>query len=95
MDLAAGRRATRSDHHDSFYPEPSPRLCDKINQWTLLVGALPLVYFLGAGAIEAMPLDARQHEEFFLTAAQSVFAVALLLSLRLSLMRALVLLTCS
>ena len=67
-------------------------ISDKINQWTLLVGALPLVYSLGAGAIEALPLDARQHEEFFLTASQSLFAVALLLNMRLSLASAFVLL---
>lgn len=65
---------------------------DKINQWTLLVGALPLIYSLGAGGLRGMPLDARQHEEFLLTAAQSVFAVALLLRLRFSLASALVLL---
>lgn len=67
-------------------------ISDKINQWTLLVGALPVVYSLGAGAMHALPLDARQHEEFFLTAAQSLFAVALLLRLRFSLASALVLL---
>ncbi len=67
-------------------------ISDKINQWTLLVGALPLVYSLGAGSLSALPLDARQHEEFFLTAAQSLFAVALLLRLRFSLLSALILL---
>lgn len=67
-------------------------ISDKINQWTLLVGALPLIYSFGAGSITALPLDARQHEEFFLTAAQSLFAVALLLQLRFSLASALVLL---
>ncbi len=67
-------------------------ISDKINQWTLLVGALPLFYSLGAGTVSALPLDARQHEEFFLTAAQSLFAVALLLRLQLSVMSALVLL---
>lgn len=64
-------------------------ISDKINQWTLLVGFIPLFYSLGAGHISAFPLDARQHEEFFLTAAQSLFAVALLLRLRLSLQSAL------
>jgi len=58
---------------------------DKINQWTLLVGMIPVVYAVGAGHLTGFPLDARQHEEFFLTAAQSLFAVALLLRLRLSL----------
>ncbi len=67
-------------------------ISDKINQWTLLVGALPLVYSLGAGTLLPLPLDARQGEEFFLTAAQSVFAVTLLLRLRFSLRSAVVLL---
>lgn len=60
-------------------------ISDKINQWTLLVGMLPLAMSLGAGAVAALPLDARQAEEFFLTAAQSLFALALLLRLRLGL----------
>ena len=67
-------------------------ISDKVNQWTLLVGTLPLVFSLGAGRLLALPLDARQHEEFFLTAAQSLFAVALLLRLRFSVSSALILL---
>lgn len=61
---------------------------DKINQWTLLVGMLPIAMSLGAGALMALPLDARQHEEFFLTAAQSLLGIALLLRLRLTLLGA-------
>ena len=57
----------------------------KINQWTLLVAMLPLVYSFGIGAPTALPLDQRQEDEILLTAAQSLFAVALLLDLRLSL----------
>jgi cation:H+ antiporter len=60
-------------------------ISDKINQWTLLVAMLPLAMSLGAGTLTALPLDARQHEEFFLTAAQSLFGIALLLRLRLNL----------
>ena len=60
-------------------------ISDKINQWTLLVGMLPLAMSVGAGALTSLPLDARQHEEFFLTAAQSLFGIALLLRLRLGL----------
>ena len=60
-------------------------ISDKINQWTLLVGMLPLAMSVGAGSLMALPLDARQHEEFFLTAAQSLFGLALLLRLRLGL----------
>ena len=58
-------------------------ISDKINQWTLLVGMLPLAMSVGAGTLMALPLDARQQEEFFLTAAQSLFGLALLLRLRL------------
>lgn len=64
---------------------------DKINQWTLLVGMLPLAMSLGAGGLVALPLDARQQEEFLLTAAQSVFAIGLLLNLRLTIVSAAVL----
>lgn len=64
---------------------------DKINQWTLLVGMLPLALSIGAGAASTLPLDARQGEEFFLTAAQSLFGLALLLRFRLGLISALAL----
>jgi cation:H+ antiporter len=57
----------------------------KINQWTLLVAMLPLIYAISLGGLSPMPLDGRQREEVLLTAAQSLFAVILLLDLRLSL----------
>ena len=66
-------------------------ISDKINQWTLLVGMLPLAMSIGAGHLVSLPLDARQHEEFFLTAAQSLFGASLLLRLRFSLVSAVVL----
>ncbi|HEX5442006.1 MAG TPA: hypothetical protein VFW76_14040, partial [Ktedonobacterales bacterium] len=50
----------------------------KINQWTLLVAMLPLVYAISLGALDPMPLDSRQRDEVLLTAAQSLFAVILL-----------------
>ncbi len=56
----------------------------KVNQWTLLIGTLPVAFSLAGGRLQALPLDARQVEELFLTAAQSLFAVALLVSLRVS-----------
>ena len=59
-------------------------ISDKINQWTLLVGMLPIAMSIGAGELTSLPLDARQQEEFFLTATQSLFGLALLLQLRLS-----------
>lgn len=60
----------------------------KVNQWTLLIGMLPLAYNLSAGHLGAMHLDARQIEEIFLTAAQSFFAVAVLANLSFSLTEA-------
>jgi cation:H+ antiporter len=67
-------------------------ISSKVNQWTLLVGTLPLVYSISLGSPGALPLDARQVEEILLTAAQSAFAVLLLLNLHLSLKEAAVLL---
>ena len=66
-------------------------LSSKVNQWTLLIGGLPLAYALAHGGWGGLPLDPRQQEEMFLTAAQSIFAVAVVLSLSLSLREALLL----
>jgi cation:H+ antiporter len=63
-------------------------LSSKVNQWTLLVGALPIAYSVSLGQLGSMALDARQVEEIFLTAAQSAFAVAILASFRFSLREA-------
>ena len=60
----------------------------KVNQWTLLVGTLPVVFAISSGTLHGLPIDATQREELFLTAAQSFFAVAVLLNLRLSLKEA-------
>ncbi|HEY2802996.1 MAG TPA: sodium:proton exchanger, partial [Actinomycetota bacterium] len=50
----------------------------KVNQWTLLVGSLPIVFAISANHLSGLPLDSLQREELFLTAAQSVFAIAVL-----------------
>jgi cation:H+ antiporter len=63
----------------------------KVNQWTLLVGTLPLVFSLSAGALSGLPIDSLQREELFLTAAQSVFAVAVLTNRSLGVREALAL----
>jgi cation:H+ antiporter len=60
-------------------------ISSKVNQWTLLVGMLPLIYAIALGSMTALPLDGRQQDEILLTAAQSLFAVSLLLDRRLSL----------
>jgi cation:H+ antiporter len=66
-------------------------LSSKINQWTLLIGMLPVVYAISSGRIEAMQMDQRQVEELLLTAAQSIFAVAVLANLSFSVGEALLL----
>jgi cation:H+ antiporter len=63
-------------------------LSSKVNQWTLLIGMLPVVYAVSAGSAAGMHMDSRQVEEMFLTAAQSLFAVAILANLSFSLMEA-------
>jgi len=62
----------------------STLVSSKISQWTLLVGMLPLIYMISLGAAQALPLDARQSGEIILTAAQSLFAVSLVIDRRLS-----------
>ena len=60
----------------------------KINQWTLLVGTLPLVFAIASGSLHGLPVEAAQREEILLTAAQTVFAVAILVNLTISLREA-------
>jgi cation:H+ antiporter len=59
-------------------------ISSKVNQWTLLVGALPIAYAISVGGFTGLPLDIRQSEELLLTSAQSLLAVILLSSLRVS-----------
>ena len=65
-------------------------ISSKVNQWTLLIGTIPLVYAISGRAIHPFVLDLdpqyglRQHHELILTAAQSIFAVAVLVNLKLS-----------
>jgi cation:H+ antiporter len=59
-------------------------LSSKVNQWTLLIGGLPIAYVLSSGGLSGLPMDGRQQEEVFLTAAQSAFAVAILINLSLN-----------
>jgi cation:H+ antiporter len=66
-------------------------ISSKINQWTLLIGMLPIVYTVSAGEISPMQMDSRQVEELLLTAAQSLFAVAVLANLSFSVGEALML----
>jgi cation:H+ antiporter len=65
----------------------------KVNQWTLLVGTLPIVFALASSGAAGLPIDAHQREEILLTAAQSFFALAVLASLSISVREALMLFT--
>jgi cation:H+ antiporter len=56
----------------------------KVNQWTLLVGTLPIVFAISSASLHGLPIESRQREELFLTAAQSFFAVAVLSNLSMS-----------
>jgi cation:H+ antiporter len=67
-------------------------ISSKVNQWTLLVGALPLAYGLAAGGMAPMILDGRQKEELLLTSAQSLFAAVVISDFRFALWEAILLL---
>jgi cation:H+ antiporter len=56
----------------------------KVNQWTLLVGAIPIAYAISLGGTQGLPLDARQTEELLLTSAQSLLAAIMLSDLTFS-----------
>jgi len=60
-------------------------ISSKVNHWSLLVASLPITYSISYGVPSPLPLDARQLEEFLLTSAQSLFAIILLIRLRLNL----------
>ena len=66
-------------------------ISSKVNQWTLLVGGLPVAYAISDGSLDALPMAALAREEMFLTAAQSIFAVAVVASLSLSVREAVLL----
>ena len=59
-----------------------------VNQWTLLIGTIPVVYSISSGTVRQMVLDTRQQQEIFLTAAFSVLAVVILMNLKMNLREA-------
>jgi cation:H+ antiporter len=78
--LIAGMFAWRLDADSGL----GALVSSKVNQWTLLVGTLPIVFAISAGGLHGLPIDAVQREELFVTAAQSAFAVAVLANRRIS-----------
>ncbi|MFB6251819.1 MAG: sodium:calcium antiporter [Halobellus sp.] len=67
-------------------------ISSKLNQWTLLIGTLAVVYSISLGAIGVLPFDFKQTAEIWLTAAQSFFALAILVNFRISVREAVTLL---
>lgn len=67
-------------------------ISSKLNQWTLLIAAIPIAYSIGRREVSTLHLTPLSADELFLTAAQSLFGVALLLTLRLGLREAILLL---
>ncbi|NMO91964.1 sodium:proton exchanger [Actinomycetospora sp. TBRC 11914] len=85
--LVAGLYAWRLKTTDAL----AALVSSKVNQWSLLVGTLPLVFALASGSLHGLPIDGEQREELLLTAAQSLFAVALLVTLSITVTGALAL----
>jgi cation:H+ antiporter len=67
-------------------------ISSKLNQWTLLIGTLVVVYSIALGRYGVLPFDLEQAGEIWLTAAQSYFALAILVNFWISLREAVVLL---
>lgn len=63
----------------------------KVNQWSLLIGTVPLVYSLSVGHLAFIPLTPLQREEILLTGAQSLFGVVALMKLRFTMKDAILL----
>jgi len=63
----------------------------KVNQWTLLIGVLPLAFSISRGHVAPMILDPRQIEEILITSAQSLLGIVMLVNLRFSIKEAMIL----
>ncbi|MGN8217118.1 sodium:calcium antiporter [Halococcus morrhuae DSM 1307] len=59
-------------------------ISSKLNQWTLLIGTLAIVFSIAAGHIGGLPIDEKQVAEIWITAAQSLFAIGILSNFEIS-----------
>ncbi|HLQ03933.1 MAG TPA: hypothetical protein VK114_03955 [Nitrososphaerales archaeon] len=59
-------------------------ISSKLNQWTLLVGTIPIVYNVALARFQSIALTQLQVSELFLTASQSIYGFVCLIDLRLS-----------
>ena len=67
-------------------------ISSKLNQWTLLIGTLAVVYSIALGTIGTLPFDEKQTAEIWITAAQSLFAIAIITNFEISVREAVMLL---
>jgi cation:H+ antiporter len=67
-------------------------ISSKLNQWTLLIGTIAVVYSVAAGQVGTLPFDDKQAAEIWITAAQSLFAIAVLANLKIAVWEGFVLL---
>ncbi|WP_135663867.1 sodium:calcium antiporter [Halorhabdus rudnickae] len=63
-------------------------ISSKLNQWTLLIGTLAVVYSVAQGGLGTLAFDYKQSLEIWITAAQSFFALAILVNFNISLREA-------
>jgi cation:H+ antiporter len=78
--LVAGLFAWRLNTNAGF----GALVSSKVNQWTLLVGTLPIVFAISSSSLHGLPIDAVQRDEIWVTAAQSAFGVAVLANRRVT-----------
>ncbi|UIP00213.1 sodium:calcium antiporter [Halobaculum sp. CBA1158] len=67
-------------------------ISSKLNQWTLLIGTLVVVYSISLGQYGVLMFDEKQASEIWITAAQSLFALAILINFQISVRESLLLL---
>jgi len=67
-------------------------ISSKLNQWTLLIGTLAVVYSIALGQYGTLPFDQKQSLEIWITAAQSYFALSVLINFNISIREAITLL---
>ena len=67
-------------------------ISSKLNQWTLLIGTLAVVYSIALGSIGTLPFDQKQVAEIWITAAQSLFAIGILANFEITVREAITLL---
>ena len=66
-------------------------ISSKVNQFTLLIASLPIAFAISGGTLDGLPMDSRQEGEVFLTAAQSILGVLIILDRRFTIAEAVVL----